>query len=68
MQGLYHGCQLKNRNGTRRKIDYRRGLNCLAPTIGARDLLKLSIWSGNPIVPGREPCFTRTFMQSSNAT
>ena len=32
MQRLYHGCQFKNRNGTRREIDYKRGKICLVPT------------------------------------
>ena len=27
----YHGCSLKNRNGTRRLIDYRNGKQCLFP-------------------------------------
>ena len=28
----YHGCGLKNRNGTNKLIDYKRGHQCLFPT------------------------------------
>ena len=28
----YHGCGLKNRNGTNKLIDYKRGYQCLFPT------------------------------------
>ena len=28
----YHGCGLKNRNGTNKLIDYKRGQQCLFPT------------------------------------
>ena len=29
---VYHGCRLNNRNGTRKKIDYKRGQQCLFGT------------------------------------
>ena len=32
MQGCYHGCHRKNRNGTHKEIDYKRGKICLFPT------------------------------------
>ena len=32
MQGRYHGCHKKNRNGTLKEIDYKRGKICLFPT------------------------------------
>ena len=28
----YHGCGLRNRNGTNKAIDYKRGYRCLFPT------------------------------------
>ena len=28
----YHGCGLRNRNGTNKLIDYKRGYQCLFPT------------------------------------
>ena len=28
----FHGCDYKNRNGTRKKTDYKRGNQCLIPT------------------------------------
>ena len=28
----YHGCNYKNRNGTRKRIDYKRGEQCMRPT------------------------------------
>ena len=32
MQGRYHGCHKKNRNGTHKEIDYKRGKISLFPT------------------------------------
>ena len=29
---LYHGCKYANRNGTRKRIDYKRGEICVLPT------------------------------------
>ena len=31
MQGRYHGCHKKNRNGTHKKIDYKRGKRYFFP-------------------------------------
>ena len=28
----YHGCGLKNRNGIRKRVDYKRGFQCILPT------------------------------------
>ena len=28
----YHGCSLKNKNGIRKRIDYKRGYQCILPT------------------------------------
>ena len=29
---IYHGCNYKNGNGTRKRIDYKRGQICVLPT------------------------------------
>ena len=29
---MYHGCSFRNRNGTRKLIDYKRGQNCVLAT------------------------------------
>ena len=28
----YHGCGLRNRNGVRKRVDYKRGFQCILPT------------------------------------
>ena len=70
MQRLYHGFQFKNRNGTRREIDYKRGTICLVPKNNSYcwRLLIWSIWSRDPTTTGKEPGCTRKFMQSSYTT
>ena len=45
----YHGCRYRNRNGTRKKIQYNRGEQCLTPvhTFCGRPVKKK--YSGNPV-------------------
>ena len=42
---MYHGCTFRNRNGTRKLIDYERGQNCVIATdkyVG--EIQKKNIW------------------------
>ena len=50
MQGLYLGCQFKNRNATCREIDYKRRTICLFPKTRhiVGDLLIWNTWSWDP--------------------
>ena len=48
----FHGCSLKNRNGTNKMIDYSRGSHCLTPTFK-------KYWKKNKKFKSRKVQYTR---------
>ena len=65
MQGRYHGCHKKTEIEHIKRLTTKEENNAFSPqTVGAGDLQKLSIWSGDHITLDREQSFTREFMNN----